>query len=654
MEAAVEDALSCPICTIPYTDDRVPRALACLHTFCEPCLVKMAGGRRTISCPNRCTPATAVPDGDVCKILCNFALLDASLAVTARAAAAATVAAATTTTAAAAGGDAAVTASAAGPGRLADGVQSQCEACEERTTTHRCVECAFFICDVCTRSHRRMPLLRDHTVQTLAEFAAGDSMPRTAVRTYCLVHPSPSPLHELTLVCKTCDLAPICRDCIVIDHRDHDYTFLADVATQQRAEITELVGAMERRGQAVEGALLRAEPVHRRVDQSADEAAAKISAMFDTVRAAVDAREETVRAALHGIVAQKHKALDAQHDTASVLHASIDSCVAFVRRAVEHGTDAELLLSKPAMVRRLDELAALECPPCDVGTELWVADNPEAVAAIDRVGAVSTIDATAFAVSGVGVEGPVAALGGEVTLTIVGTANHGDRVPIDLPFVVVVRLPWDDAAVPVPVESIGRGRFVGRYTPQPPAQAHGGGNGQGTCEVTLFGAHVPGSPFTFDVVVAGVVPWRNVRLERVQDMAHGKVHNVYGTRATLESTRPIFERDPDTGWTLSSLGDRQGVYFSPCSGEGVVSFTFVVSYRLDVVELGISRNNGYLAIDVVTTGGQTVTVWGPERVPKHGNGWHRFQLNAQHVATRLLLRITQNVIAVHGARFHYC
>ncbi|XP_045931872.1 E3 ubiquitin-protein ligase TRIM32-like [Micropterus dolomieu] len=51
----INEELECVVCCNEYSrSDRIPRVLHCNHTFCAPCLEKMAkldGGIHTVSCP---------------------------------------------------------------------------------------------------------------------------------------------------------------------------------------------------------------------------------------------------------------------------------------------------------------------------------------------------------------------------------------------------------------------------------------------------------------------------------------------------------------------------------------------------------------------------------------------------------------------------
>jgi hypothetical protein len=90
--------------------------------------------------------------------------------------------------------------------------------CDEGTpATHHCSSCGEFLCGECNTVHSRGRVTREHTVLSVADELEGgvDAMARImAVPKVCGVHPG----ERLKLWCDTCG-RPICRDCIVVDHR---------------------------------------------------------------------------------------------------------------------------------------------------------------------------------------------------------------------------------------------------------------------------------------------------------------------------------------------------------------------------------------------------------------------------------------------------
>ena len=66
-----EASLTCSICLRRF---RKPRALPCLHSYCEGCLVEYApSGTEILMCP-LCQEKITIPDGDVSKFKLDFRL----------------------------------------------------------------------------------------------------------------------------------------------------------------------------------------------------------------------------------------------------------------------------------------------------------------------------------------------------------------------------------------------------------------------------------------------------------------------------------------------------------------------------------------------------------------------------------------------------
>jgi hypothetical protein len=183
-----------------YDDkDRAPRVLGCVHTFCAKCLqaLREAADGEHLNCPTCGTPTPLLPDSDSTQFLRNFALqgvVDAH--------------------------------------QRSDPSHQNYEAglvCESAKAERHCVDCAQFFCGPCATVHAKLKIAKDHRVVTVEEFQSKQTL-GFQLPSYCSEHLPENMLHELTLVCKTCDNQPICRDCTVKLHKDHDYDFMDQVA----------------------------------------------------------------------------------------------------------------------------------------------------------------------------------------------------------------------------------------------------------------------------------------------------------------------------------------------------------------------------------------------------------------------------------------
>ncbi|CAH1227430.1 TRIM56 [Branchiostoma lanceolatum] len=201
------DFLECTICLEPFKD---PKILPCLHTFCKGCLEKFVEKQGEVKdkfpCPT-CRTETVLPGGSVAGLKNNFFVLS-----------------------------------------LRDTVQAHkslvskeddkvlCDNCEEHVVNHGCVVCEEFMCEECARGHRRGKRTRDHEVIGVAELKEHLITKTSSVKSTTLPMCPKHHDEKLKFYCETCQ-HPICRDCTVLQHKDHMYNLLADVVSDVRAKI---------------------------------------------------------------------------------------------------------------------------------------------------------------------------------------------------------------------------------------------------------------------------------------------------------------------------------------------------------------------------------------------------------------------------------
>lgn len=219
-----------------------------------------------------------------------------------------------------------------------------------------------------------MKMTKTHKLLTVDEFrsdaTAGSLLTKTS---YCPDHPSPTVLHELTLCCRTCDHKPICRDCIVVQHKDHDYDFLASMASEIKKAIVGLVAAIEKRTVPVSKAADDLATLRQAVLERQISAKKEIQGAAQIVLAALHEREKTALEAVDTATSVKLKRLSAQEEALGSFLASIKSSTEYAKTTLRAGSDAQILLSRPTLARRLIELQQQQCVLAPTATiDLWV------------------------------------------------------------------------------------------------------------------------------------------------------------------------------------------------------------------------------------------------------------------------------------------
>ena len=207
-------------CTICLDRLKEPKLLPCFHTYCKACLegILRRSKQQQITCP-QCRSSHLLPTGGVDGFP-NDQVLENAL-------------------------------------DFHSFKESQkeestlpCSMCtEDDPATAHCSTCGKFLCDFCAKAHKRQVSFRDHKIVTLAQLSS-DVVKSLERPRYCTHHPE----EILKLYCNTCQTL-ICRDCSIVEHRDHKYSFVKDVRPEVQLQLGEAVKAVIMKQQEFEAHL---------------------------------------------------------------------------------------------------------------------------------------------------------------------------------------------------------------------------------------------------------------------------------------------------------------------------------------------------------------------------------------------------------------
>ncbi|KAI8498561.1 hypothetical protein Bbelb_237630 [Branchiostoma belcheri] len=336
------DFLECTICLEPYKD---PKILPCLHTFCKGCLEKFVANqgeaKDRFPCPT-CRIETVLPEGGVTELKNNFFVLSLRHTVDAH--------------------------------RSLTSVEDNkvvCDLCEEEMASCGCVVCEEFLCDECSRGHRRTKRTRDHEVIGVAELKEQLITKTSSVKSRSLPM---CPKHEdekLKFYCETCQ-HPICRDCTVLQHKDHKYGYLIDVVSDVRAKIKGNLEAarpqiQEYRDAAGVVAEKQAE-LDTRSKKAADDIDAAAEEEIKYYTGLVRRKQTELKEKLAAVTAARSKQLSATADSVESTLGCLSSTVDFSQKVVEHGSDFDVMNVYSDVTARLESL--LKGPTPDIPNDI--------------------------------------------------------------------------------------------------------------------------------------------------------------------------------------------------------------------------------------------------------------------------------------------
>ena len=236
-----------------------------------------------------------------------------------------------------------------------------CEHCDSGDpAVSRCTNCCVFMCEFCVTAHKRINAFKGHKILSLEEVKR--------VGSKALVKPAFCKKHGGELVklfCQTCQKT-ICRDCTIVDHREHKYDFVADIAEKERRSVRAILEKCSTKEKAVQKGLKAVQNMKSRVLTKVSEVNKQVDSFIDEQ---VKVLEEHRAHLKHEATTQgqvKVKLLDSQADDLSSLLAQLRSGIDFTGQAIVDGDDVKLLSLKTQLVQRLSRLISSQdqLKPC--------------------------------------------------------------------------------------------------------------------------------------------------------------------------------------------------------------------------------------------------------------------------------------------------
>ena len=372
-----------------------------------------------------------------------------------------------------------------------------CEHCDSGdSAVSRCSDCSVFVCEFCVTAHKRINATKNHQILSLTEVKKLGSK--------ALVKPSFCSKHKgetLKLFCSTCQKT-ICRDCTIVDHREHKYDFVTDVAEKEKEIIQGFLAKAKVKEHAVVDGIKAVQTMKNGVQKRVSEANKEVDAFYDEQVKALNYYRANIKHEVFTEGQIRVSKLENQADVLSSFLAKLRSGISFTDQALQDGDDVKLLAMKKQLVQQLDQLnsSKTSCKPCkDDYLELQVHQTIWDVGEIVSVCCVP-FDPQKCTVSMVGGEEGVmyhTLAGQEVDLLVLVKDGKGQKKPKGghqveamISFSAIEPdLTGENFLVPVRDNSDGSYSFL--YHPVE--------EGQVTLSVKVQGQKVFGSPFKWNV-----------------------------------------------------------------------------------------------------------------------------------------------------------
>ena len=378
------------------------------------------------------------------------------------------------------------------------GSSMNCEHCDSGdSAVSRCSDCSVFMCEFCVTAHKRINATKSHQILSLIEVKKLGSK--------ALVKPSFCSKHKgetLKLFCSTCQKT-ICRDCTIVDHREHKYDFVTDVAEKEKEIIQGFLAKAKVKEHAVVDGIKAVQTMKNGVQKRVFEVNKEVDAFYDEQVRALNYYRANIKHEVSTEGQIRVSKLENQADVLSSFLAQLRSGISFTDQALQDGDDVKLLAMKKQLVQQLHQLnsSKTSCKACEddylelqMHQTIW--DMGKVVSVRYR-----PFDAQKCTVSVVGGEEGVmyqTLAGQKVDLLLLvkdgngqKITNGGHQVEAILSFSIKPDLTGANSPWPVRVRDNGDGSYGFLYHPVE--------EGQVTLSVKVQGQKVFGSPFKWNV-----------------------------------------------------------------------------------------------------------------------------------------------------------
>ncbi|KAM9343991.1 LOW QUALITY PROTEIN: E3 ubiquitin-protein ligase TRIM33 [Pholidichthys leucotaenia] len=238
-----------------------------------------------------------------------------------------------------------------------------CTSCEDNAgTIGFCVECGEWLCKTCVEAHQRVKITKDHKIRTKEDAnAASESVGTSGQRpVFCPIHKQ----EPLKLFCETCDTLT-CRDCQLLEHKEHRYQFLEEAFQNHKgiieanmAKLAEKKNFVHYSVSQVQSRLKELNETHRKVEH-------EIKIAVFTLINEINKKGKSLLQQLESVTKERSLRLIGQHKDTTNMAMQINHVLNFCHWAITTGSSTALLYSKRLILYQLRHLfkARLEPAP---------------------------------------------------------------------------------------------------------------------------------------------------------------------------------------------------------------------------------------------------------------------------------------------------
>ncbi len=458
----LEKEVTCGICQEFYTD---PKILPCFHYYCKQCVQKIAL-RTAIDEPFQCPEcrSKAVLPGDGVDGLKSAFFINRfkSMFSTLQ--------------------------------RAHGKVEAKCEACSADRAESFCRQCALFICKKCTVYHlTSKSMFLNHQVVSLQDLREGKA--RSAIIEID-TYPQKCPDHNenMKVFCYDCN-SIICRDCTVVDHKDHKFQFSKLAAPAAIVDLKKELGPLKKIGERLSRAVEKVKITREEVKAQGASVAQTVNTAFDELVQILEQHRKELLEETKKRVQEKIDKLTVQEKTLCLANAEVHSVIDYTERCVSYCSDNEVLSmhkdTKEKILKKRKEFnkeSRWITPEqeADLGVKIHCAEDIKSICQTKTKFFKIPVDLNKCKLEGEGQK--TGEIGKAQWLTLTASMlTNGKTTTRSTVVTSLLKSLHNESIIKCVVDRSGPGKYLIRYTPTV--------RGRHELTVAVDGCHIAGSPF---------------------------------------------------------------------------------------------------------------------------------------------------------------
>ena len=240
-----------------------------------------------------------------------------------------------------------------------------CENCSEQPSVAFCQQCHEYICEECVKAHKKIKRseLSSHAIVSIDSLRTSMTkseakLPVVAQELKCSKHKD----EPLKLYCHTC-YKLVCRDCIIIDHKGHEYAFVVDVAPKCKSAIQEKATSLQKVSSNLKSALASLTDSKKKLSDHGTATMKAIDDARDKVASQLQQKTKELKEEATKSINTSTEEITTQQKNAQLAMGEVESLLEFLHRNLEKATDQELLSLQKQMSDQADRIAQLYTNP---------------------------------------------------------------------------------------------------------------------------------------------------------------------------------------------------------------------------------------------------------------------------------------------------